>query len=162
MAPMTIDIAENLGAQRLAAEKGRHRHRWTVDNPPWPAACACGALKDAGKTRKGRNARRLGNDFELDVAHALSSVFPDVRRVGQYGGPEDVSGRLIYVQCKKQAGLYPKGADRLLSETETHANADQYTAVAYAHPGHGHHRLIVMDLADFVNLIREVMGDDRA
>ena len=76
-----------------------------------------------------------------------------------YGGPDDVQSRLLYVQCKKVAGLYPKGADALLTDTEQHASADQFTAVAYAYPGRGHHKLIVMDLADFASLLRVVQGE---
>ena len=159
-----MSITENLGAARVAAEQRRHRHRWghtyLFDGMRVPGTyCACGAIQDPAKSRRGKTARRRGNDYEREVASLLSSVMPDIKRTGMYGGPDDVAGRLLYIQCKKQAGLYPRGAEALLKDTETHANADQYTAVAYAHPGHGHKKLIVMDLADFVNLLREVMTD---
>ena len=143
-----------------------HRHRWDV--PPSPSmredddyrmGCRCGRRQDAAATKKGRSSRRMGNDFERDVTTMLSSVFPDVKRVGQYGGPDDVAGRLLYVQCKKVAGMYPRKADALLSDAERHANADQYPVVAMAHPGHGHHKLVVMDLSDFTNLLRQVIGE---
>jgi hypothetical protein len=120
----------------------------------------CGKLKDEVRSRAGRNNRKRGNAFELEVAHMLASVLPDVKRVGQYGAKDDVAGRLLYLQCKKVAGLYPKSVDALLTDTEGHANADQAVAVVYAHPGHERrHKIIAMDLRDFVHLIATVIGE---
>jgi len=145
------DIRANLGAQRKEDAKRRHRHRW---NPPWenyPAWwCACGAIKDEAKSRKGRSSRNRGNRRELEVANELGG-----EKVGMYGGPEDVRTSLLNIQCKvRKAFPYwmtteldklPRSGGRLpaLSVTDS--------------PGPGKEResIIVMRLSDF----RELHGD---
>lgn len=54
------DLRAALGAQRLAGEKKRHRHRWVYGgwaNSPRTFCESCGAIKDEAKSRAGRNAR---------------------------------------------------------------------------------------------------------
>jgi hypothetical protein len=143
---MTIDIAENLGAQRLAAEKGRHRHRWTVDNPPWPVACLCGALKDAAKARRGKTSRRKGNDYERSVAARLGA-----KRVGQYGTTIDVGGQgdWVAIQCKV-GSAFPERIWKWLDAIPKDAMHVRGVVIGDA-PGTGTKRreVIVMELDDF-------------
>ena len=140
------DYRANLGAHRRSkpcehcGTEGRQRHDRTCP-----------------KAKAGRSARRKGNDFERQLVRVLDVVFPDARRTGMYGGPDDVMAGPLFVQAKKVASLYPKRIDKLLTDIEPRVPADQYPAVVVAHPGRDdHHKLIVMDLYDFVTLLREV------
>jgi len=83
-------------------------------------------------------------------------VYPDARKVGPLNGPDDVTAGPLVIQAKKVAGLYPKRLDDLLADLEAHITADQYPALAVAHPGHERrHKLIVMDIRDLVSLLKE-------
>jgi hypothetical protein len=130
--------------------------------------CAdCGAwpktkhAKSCPMAKRGRNNRKRGGAFEAEVARFFSHVYPDTRKVGPLAGPDDVIAGPLFIQCKKVAGLYPKRLDDLLTDTEQYTTADQYPALVLAHPGHERrHKLIVMDVRDFVNLLKEAPSDD--
>lgn len=64
-------------------------------------ACACGAVKDPAKSRRGRNARSRGNRRELELAKTLGGT-----KVGQYGGPDDVRAGMFTIQSKVR-GNFP-------------------------------------------------------
>jgi hypothetical protein len=147
---MTEDIRSRLGAQRVADAKRRHRHRWNrfavmPGGPIGSPACACGAIKDEAKSRKGRNSRARGNAFEREVAAKLG-----LRRVGQYGGKPDAAGDWITVQCKNGAA-FPERLWRWLEELPKDAQRLRALVISDA-PGPGHRRreVIVMDLAEFL------------
>ena len=132
-----MDIRERLGAVRLRAELGRHRH----DRGP---ICRCGAVRDPAVTKKGRNAGRRGKDYERSVAARLG-----LRRVGQYGGPDDVRGDWASIQCKV-GGAFPELLWRWLQAIPH--DADRIRAVVVGDsPGPGGRRreVIVMDLSEF-------------
>ena len=58
--------------------------------------------KDDAATRRGRNNRARGNAIEREVARKLG-----LRRVGQYGGPEDAESEWLVVQVKS-GGCVPQ------------------------------------------------------
>ena len=144
------DIRANLGAQRTADAKRRHRHRWqTYQYGPmgYNMACACGAIKDEAKSRRGRSSRNRGNRRELEIAKELGG-----EKVGQYQGPEDIRTPLLNIQSKvRKAFPYwmlteldrlPRTGGRLPALVVTDA------------PGQGKERecIVVMRLADFTDL----------
>lgn len=147
------DIREALGAQRAAAEVARHRHRWdriVGQDRPWPeplsSACACGAIKDPAKSRRGRTSRRRGNDYERSIAARLG-----ISRVGQYGAKPDVQGEWIVIQAKC-GGAFPERLWKWLEELPHDASRLRAVVIGDA-PGPGTKRreVIVLDLADFVS-----------
>jgi hypothetical protein len=99
----------------------------------------------AEKSRRGRTARNRGNAYERSVAQRLGA-----RRVGQYGGAEDVASDWLVVQCKV-GGAYPERIDGWLRRLP--ANAAQLRAVVIGDapgPGTKRRELIVLDFEDFV------------
>lgn len=105
---------------------------------------SCGREQDPIRSRRGKSARNRGNQFERDVAKRLGA-----KRVGQYGGADDVKGEWISVQCKV-GGAYPERIDAWLRAIP--ADAAQLRAVVIGDaPGSGGRRrtLIVLDFEDF-------------
>ena len=142
---MTVDYRAALGAHRrqLPCE-----HCGTEKPNPHDRTCP--------KSKKARNNIKRGGAWELEVAKMLATVYPDARKTGPLGGPDDVTAGPLYVQAKAVASLYPKRLDELLTDTEQHCTADQYPVLTIKHPGHERrHKLVVMDLRDFVNLLGE-------
>jgi hypothetical protein len=129
----------------------RGRHVWVLRaaalGEPMPTYCrSCGALRDEARAKRGKSARNRGNQFERDVAKRLG-----VRRVGQYGGADDVKGDWISVQCKVGT-YYPERIDGWLRALP--ADAGQLRAVVIGDaPGTGGRRrtLVVLDFDDFVD-----------
>ena len=133
------------------------RHEWQLgewQTLPGPdairfreASCVrCGKLKDEARSRRGRTSRNRGNAYERNVAARLG-----VKRVGQYGGQEDVAGDWIAVQVKV-GGYYPLTIDRWLRAIP--ARADRLRAVVIGDaPGSAGKRreLIVLDFGDFIS-----------
>ena len=106
----------------------------------------CHRAKDDARSRRGRTARNRGNQFERDVAKRLG-----IRRVGQFGGQDDVAGDWIVAQCKV-GSYYPERIDGWLRALP--ANADQLKAVVIGDaPGSSGRRrtLIVLDFHTFVD-----------
>jgi hypothetical protein len=98
-----VDVRSNLGAQRLAGELRRHRHRWMpVTNGIGLAvfACSCGVEQDPAKSKRGRTARSRGNRRELELARALGAT-----KTGHFGGPDDVRGGMFVYQSKVRAAF---------------------------------------------------------
>ena len=74
------------------------RHDWygiALGDRIITACRRCGRVRDDAKVRQGRTNRSRGNAIERDVAKALG-----MRRVGQYGGPDDARGSLFAAQVK--------------------------------------------------------------
>lgn len=103
----------------------------------------------------GRNNRQRGNSFERAVARKLKDVL-GTERTGHYQ-VIDVSGPLIAISCKKVADLFPVRIDRELRKADAAADEGQIPAVALANvpgPGGKERQLIVMELDDFVTLLK--------
>lgn len=149
------DIRANLGAQRLAGEQKRHRHRWMAaavyqaDGGQHSAKLcqSCGAIKDEAATRKGRNNRARGNSYERDVARRLGGT-----RIGQYGGSSDVQTGELNIQCKV-GSYFPERIWRWLDALP--ADGRLPMVVIGDAPGAGHKRreLVCLDLDDFIDLL---------
>ena len=100
-------------------------------------------MKDQSRT--GRLARNRGNAYERHIANAIRG-----RRVGQFGGPMDVSSDLLDVQCKNGAS-YPERIDGWLRKIPYRADRIRAVVMGDA-PGPGVKRrdLIIMDLHEFL------------
>ena len=106
------------------------------------------------KAKRGRNNRKRGGSWELEAARLLANAWPDARKTGPLGGPDDIIAGPLFVQAKAVASLYPKALDRLLADIEAHCTADQVPLVVLKHPGHERFRkLVVLDARDFINLV---------
>lgn len=126
------------------------RHDWQPDLSGlrvfW--ACArCGKLRNAAATRRGRRNRARGNEYERDVAHRLG-----LRRVGQYGGPDDVRGEMWAVQVKS-GGAFPERLWGWLAAVPADASQVALVVVGDA-PGSGRDRreLVILRLRDWLDL----------
>lgn len=73
---------------------GCRRHDWAFDHGE--RACSrCGKTYDEAASRRGKTARRRGNDMERSVASTLGG-----KRVGQYGTLTDVEAGPFDIQVK--------------------------------------------------------------
>jgi hypothetical protein len=155
------DLRTNLGAQRLAGEVARHRHNWWKTRAygpahsgavlgeflgEWEECRVCGVRKDEAKSRRGKTARRRGNDYERSVASRLG-----LKHTGHFGLKPDAQGDWIVVSCKN-GGAFPELPWRWLQELP--ADAGQLRAVVIGDapgPGVKRREVIVLDLADFIS-----------
>jgi hypothetical protein len=97
------DLRSNLGAQRLAGELRRHRHRWETyfgEGEAFDCCATCGKHKDPLVSKRGLNARKRGNRRELELARALGAT-----KTGHFGGPDDVRGGMFVYQSKVRAAF---------------------------------------------------------
>jgi hypothetical protein len=107
----------------------------------------CGRVRDPAASRRGRNNRNRGNAIEREVAAKLG-----LRRVGQFGGPDDVRGEWLVAQVKS-GGAFPERIWKWLNAITADAGQTRAVVITDA-PGPGHRRraLIVLDLADWAAL----------
>jgi hypothetical protein len=129
------------------------RHRWYhygLNGEPIAGICQlCGKLKDEAGSRRGLNNRKRGNAIERDVAKQLG-----LKRVGMYGGPEDVGTAADpFIVQVKSGKSFPERLYRWLKALPNHAGQTPLVIVTDA-PGPGHRRraLVVLTLEDWVAL----------
>lgn len=98
---MIDDLFTPLTPSNPASPKPKcRRHRWGPAKgmaghySDWECE-RCGALQHPDAIRRGRNNRQRGNAIEREVGKRLG-----MRRVGQYGGPDDLSNDLFAAQVK--------------------------------------------------------------
>jgi hypothetical protein len=133
------------------------RHEWTPmygAEPLYTEWCPrCGRLREPSASRRGRTNRSRGNAIERDVARHLG-----LRRVGQFGGKEDVAGDLWAAQVKS-GGSFSERYWSWLKAVPVNASQVQLLVVTDA-PGPGHKRraIVVLDLDDW----RDLHGPDAA
>jgi hypothetical protein len=133
------------------------RHRWVqsiyADRPPDFVCTSCGKVRDDAATRRGKNNRSRGNAIERAVGKELG-----LRRVGQYGGPDDLSG-LAFAAQVKSGGAFSERYWSWLKAVPVTANQTPILVVTDA-PGPGHKRraLVVLELSDW----RALHGEDAA
>lgn len=107
---------------------------------------SCQKVLDPTRAKRGKNSRTRGNAYERSVAARLG-----VKRVGQYGGQEDVAGDWIAVQCKV-GGYYPLTIDRWLRAIPARADRLRAVVIGDAPGSSGKRReLIVLDFDDFID-----------
>jgi hypothetical protein len=142
-----------------AAQKPRicRKHEWTWAGltPEEGEKCRrCPRVRDVLVSRRNRNNRSRGNAIERSVAASLG-----MRRVGQYGGPDDARGSLFAAQVKSGTA-YPERLHRWLKAVPVAAGQVAILVITDA-PGSGHGRrrgLVVLDLDDWKDLHQEVPG----
>jgi hypothetical protein len=156
-----VDVREALGAQRVAGELKRHRHVWERRTLPVdfdedgsilapvsdPYCARCGVQQDPVKSKRGRSARRRGNNRELELAVLMGG-----EKVGHHGGPDDVRLPLINVQSKVRKAFPYWMTTELAKLPRT---GDRVPALIVTDsPGRGIRRrtIIVLELSDFQNL----------
>jgi hypothetical protein len=127
--------------------KGRptcRRHEWSAGDP---ICVRCGTPLDATASRRGRTNRSRGNAIEREVAKRLG-----LRRVGQFGGPDDARGDWLAVQVKSGTA-FPERIWSWLRAIPTDGAQTAAVVITDA-PGPGHRRraVIVLDLADWIAL----------
>jgi hypothetical protein len=126
------------------------RHSWELHHEPdhmWTACARCGKLADPESRRRGRTNRSRGNAIERDVARHLG-----LRRVGQFGGKEDVAGDLWAAQVKS-GGSFSERYWAWLKAVPVNADQVQLLVVTDARgPGHPRRAIVVLDLDDWRDL----------
>jgi hypothetical protein len=125
----------------------RHDHQtWDPATDEW-VCNRCGARTPVEARRRGRNNRARGNAIEREVGHRLG-----LRRVGQYGGPDDLSGELFSVQVKSGKS-FPERLYGWLRAVPVNAGQTPLLVVTDA-PGPGHRRraLVVLELDEWIAL----------
>jgi len=128
------DYRANLGAHRRSlpcehcGTEGRQKHDRTCP-----------------KAKRGRSARSRGNAYEREVAHKLG-----LERVGQFGGPEDVRGDWLNLQCKN-GGAFPERIWRWLQALPADQRLRGVVIGDAPGPGTKRRNVIVLDLDDFAD-----------
>ena len=123
------------------------RHNW-YPMPDGSEVCLrCEKVKDPVKARIGKNNRNRGNSIERAVGKRLG-----LRRVGQYGGPDDLSGELFAVQVKS-GFAFSERYWSWLRAVPVNAGQTPLLVVTDA-PGAGHRRraLVVLELDEWIAL----------
>jgi hypothetical protein len=139
------------------------RHQWVAHYLPngpidlrYPSEvkCSrCGKPKDEAGSRRGRLNRSRGNAIERAVAKELG-----LRRVGHFGGPEDVGTAADpFIVQVKSGKSFPERLYRWLRALPSNANQTPILVVTDATgPGHRRRALVVLTLEDWVALHGEV------
>ena len=99
-------------------------------------------------SRRGRLNRSRGNSFEREVAHKCGG-----KRVGQYGGPEDVTAGQFNIQAKC-GQMFSEKYWRWLQAVPRKADQIPLLVVSDA-PGSGAKRrvVVIIEESDFLDLI---------
>lgn len=107
----------------------------------------CSRPHDDAKGRRGRNNRARGNAIEREIGHRLG-----LRRVGQYGGPDDLAGEMFAAQVKS-GGAFSERYWAWLKAVPVTADQTALLVVTDA-PGPGHQRraVVVLDIRDWIAL----------
>lgn len=154
---MTDDLFTPLTPPNPAAPQGRRcrRHDWVgrmIEGRPetLEVNCTrCGKAQDPALARRGRLNRSRGNSIEREIGKRLG-----LRRVGQYGGPDDLSGDLFAAQVKS-GGAFSERYWAWLKAVPVTANQTPLLVVTDA-PGPGRRRraVVILDLDDWEALHR--------
>ena len=103
---------------------------------------------DPAKVRRGRTSLRAGKDAERAIAKSYGGT-----RVGQYGGPADVTvGELFIVQSKAGARFPSWMWDELAKLPRTGGRIPTLIVSDRPGPGHRTRRLVVRTLDDDLDL----------
>lgn len=100
----------------------------------------CPAIRDAERVRRGKNNRARGNAIEREVGKQLG-----LRRVGQYGGPDDLSSAMFAAQVKS-GGSFSERYWSWLRAVPVNAGQTPLLVVTDA-PGPGRKRRAIVVLA---------------
>jgi hypothetical protein len=142
VADLPFDYPDVTPPNLAAAPKRCRRHVWDS------GVCArCDKPQDATLSRRGRNNRSRGNSIEREIGKRLG-----LRRVGQYGGPDDLSGELFAAQVKS-GGAFSERLWQWLKAVPVNAGQTALLVVTDA-PGPGHRRraMVILDISDWADL----------
>jgi len=146
--PFDYPSAANPGA---APAKVCRRHAWItiqyVDHTSSVLCYRCGKVRDEAAARLGKNNRSRGNSIERDIGKQLG-----LRRVGQFGGPDDLSGEMFAAQVKS-GGAFSERWWSWLRAVPVNAGQTPLLVVTDA-PGPGHRRraVVVIEIGDWIAL----------
>lgn len=140
---------DDLAWGTVTPKKCRHprERRSHHDDGGWN--CECGHWVSGLARRRGRTSRSRGNAIERSVAKELG-----LRRVGQFGGPEDAGTHADpFIVQVKSGKSFPERLYRWLRALPSNANQTPLLVITDA-PGPGHRRraLVVLTLEDWVAL----------
>jgi hypothetical protein len=138
---------------RWAREPAKcRRHRW-VTFETVTRCDRCGKYFDAVSAKRGKNNRSRGNAIEREVGKRLG-----LRRVGQYGGPDDLAGELFVAQVKS-GGSFPERLWSWLKAVPANAGQTPLLVVTDA-PGPGNRRraLVILELDEWIALHGETVA----
>lgn len=138
-------------APALVVPKRCRRHSWGAtyqnDGREWTPCLRCDHVRNDTASRRGRTNRSRGNAIEREVAHKLG-----LRRVGQYGGPDDVRGDLFAAQVKS-GGAFPERVWRWLRAIPVDGGQVPLVILTDAPgPGHARRAIVVLDMRDWIAL----------
>lgn len=107
----------------------------------------CGRLKDLVASRLGRNNKNRGNAIEREIGKKLG-----MNRVGQFGGPDDLSNELFAAQVKS-GGYFSERQWAWLKGVPVRAGQTALLVIADA-PGPGKKRraMVMLDIDSWRDL----------
>jgi len=116
-------------------------------------------LKNAARSRMGKNNRNRGNGLERRLASELTEAGLAGERVGQYGGKTDVRALGLIISAKK-GGAFSERFDKWLNELTPKADEVAALVVEDA-PGSGikARRMVVIHWETLVQLLQEREGE---
>ncbi len=134
------------------------RHRWGAplnDQGANLSCLNCGREYDADRSRRGNRNRQRGNAIERELGKKLG-----MKRVGQYGGKDDLSNALFAAQVKS-GRIFSESQWSWLKAVPVVAGQTQLLIVADA-PGPGKKRraLVILDLDDWRELHGQIGADE--
>lgn len=144
---MTDDLFAPLTPANPGAPPPRKcKHLW-VTRPDGSECQRCGKPYDETAGRRGFNNRHRGNAIEREIGKKLG-----LRRVGQYGGPDDLSGEMFAAQVKS-GGSFSERLWGWLKAVPVKAGQTAILVVADT-PGPGHRRrvMVMLDIDDWIDL----------
>lgn len=112
-------------------------------------------LKNAARSRMGKNNRQRGNSLERRLAAELTEAGLAGERVGQYGGKTDVRALGLIISAKK-GGAFSERFDKWLNELTPKADEVAALVVEDA-PGSGikARRMVVIHWETLVQLLQQ-------
>jgi hypothetical protein len=112
-------------------------------------------LKNAARSRMGKNNRNRGNGLERRLAAELTEAGLAGERVGQYGGKTDVRALGLIISAKK-GGAFSERFDKWLNELTPKADEVAALVVEDA-PGSGikARRMVVIHWEALVQLLQQ-------
>ena len=117
----------------------------------------CGKVRDDAASRRGKNNRSRGNSIEREVGKKLG-----LRRVGQYGGPDDLAGDLFAAQVKSGAAFSERYWQWLRAVPVTAGQTPILVVTDAPGPGTKRRAVVVVAIDDWVALHGPTVAEDVA
>ena len=141
--------AEPIAAPTRAGARGRRHLRHHFERAAeGDFRCTCGAVRDETRARLGKSSRRLGHDGERRSAKRYGW-----RKTGQYGGIDDLEGRMFLVQQKTTRSAMPVRWKSIFARLDERAGGRiPVILLSYVHAGKGTEDLILVRGKDWIAL----------